>query len=170
MQLIKSDLLDKFFIKKIYVIDNYYYEIHNIIDILDINHCLYHFLRNPFLNYKKKWIFIYTIFHLEYFSLPIIKLVLYTKTTYTFEFMKLWNIKKKWVHINIITSVPLSYSLEEYLINGLKKSNPTKKFYLKKKVNNSLIGGLRLRIEDKEWDSSLEEKIRKLRRHFKNHI
>lgn len=84
--------------------------------------------------------------------------------------MNLWNIKKKLVKINVITAIPLNSSIEEYLLKLVKKSNKNRKFYLEKKVNNSIIGGLILSIEDKEWDNSLEERLRKLRKHFKNHI
>lgn len=167
---IKSAPKYKFFLKRTYVLDNIYYEMQNIIDILDINHCLYHFLRNPFLNFKVKLLFLYITFHLEYFSSKIIRLIPFTTIGFTYSFMKLWNKKKKWVQINVITAIPLSNSIEEYLLEFFKKSNSNRKFFLEKKVNNSIIGGLRLRIEDKEWDSNLEAKILKLRIHFKNHI
>lgn len=84
--------------------------------------------------------------------------------------MNLWNIKKKLVKINVITAIPLNNTIEEYLLKLVKKSNKNRKFYLEKKVNNSIIGGLILSIEDKEWDNSLEERLRKLRKHFKNKI
>lgn len=74
------------------------------------------------------------------------------------------------MQLNVITAVPLIFSVEEYLLKFLKKSYKKIKFFLEKKVNNSIIGGLIFRLEDKEWDSSLEEKIKKLRIHFKNAI
>lgn len=88
----------------------------------------------------------------------------------TYIFLNLWNIKKKLVKINVITAIPLNNTIEEYLLKLVKNSNKNRKFYLDKKVNNSIIGGLILSIEDKEWDNSLEERLRKLRKHLKNKI
>lgn len=173
MQSIKSDLryakeLFNYSIKKTYVLEKIYYEMQHIIDMLDISNDLYHFLRNPFLNSKRKWIFLSLIFKMEDFSSTLIKLIQLRGIAYAF--MSLCNRKKKWVQINVITAVPLSNPIEEYIIKIFQKSNPNRKYFLEKKVNNSIIGGFILRIEDKEWDSSLEENIRKLKIHLKNHI
>lgn len=74
------------------------------------------------------------------------------------------------MQLNVITALPLSFYVEEYLLIFFKKNYNNIKFFIEKKVNNSIIGGLILRFEDKEWDSSLEEKTKKLRIHLKNAI
>lgn len=145
----------------------------NIIDMIDINNDLYHFLSNSFLNSKKKWLFLYIIYHIENISSNIIRLIQLNtekkKYSITCALIKLWAKKKKWVKIYVITAIPISNSIELYLLKFFQKSN-NNKFYLKKKVNNRIIGGLILRLKDKEWDNSLEERIRKLKIHFKYHI
>jgi F-type H+-transporting ATPase subunit delta len=169
MQSIKSDLLS---IKelKIYVFDNKYSDIQNLLDIININNDLYHFLSNPLLNSKKKYFFLYIIFNFDNFFSKILQFINFkNKSSITTTFMKLWNTKKKWIQINVITAIPLSYSMEEYILIFFKKYKNIK-FFLEKKVNNNIIGGLILCIEDKELDSSLEETIRKLKIQLKNYI
>lgn len=177
MQFFKSDLkYDRYSIKKTYVLDNLRIEIKNFIDMLDISNDFYHFLHNHSLNSKKKWVFLYILFHIDlyFYTRVLIKLIKLTnwkkKKGITYILLNLWNIKKKLVKINVITAIPLNNTIEEYLLKLVKNSNKNRKFYLEKKVNNSIIGGLILSIEDKEWDNSLEERLRKLRKHLKNHI
>lgn len=175
MHFIKSDFLsDRSSIQKTFVFEKIYYSLNNIIDMLDISNDLYHFIHNNFLNSKKKWLLLYIIYNIENISSTIIKLIQFTnskkKKGITFTIMNLWNIKKKLIEINVITAIPLSNTIEEYLLKDFKKSNKNRKFYLEKKVNNSIIGGIILRLEDKEWDNSFEESIRILRKHLKNHI
>jgi len=141
----------------------------NFIDLLEISNDLYHFIRNNFLNSKKKWLFLYIILHIENVSSAIIRLITSKKKGITYALMRLWNkkTKKKWVQLNVISAIPLNNTIEVYLLKFFQKSNKNRKFFFEKKVNNSIIGGLILRINDKEWDSSLEELIRKLRIHLK---
>lgn len=171
MQSIKSALLPIKDLKKSSVFENKYSDIKNFLDLFNISNDLYYFLCNPFLNYKKGFL-IYIIFHLEYFSSIIIKFTTSKKSCiiYASAFIRLWSKKKRWVQLNVITAVPLSSSVEEYILSFFKKSYKNLKFFLEKKVKNSIIGGLILRFEDKEWDRSLEESIRKLRIHLKNAI
>lgn len=175
MHLIKSSInYDRYFIKKTSVFEKIYYEFQNFIDMLDISNDLYHFLNNHLLNSKKKWLFLYIIYHFDNFSSTIIKFIQRTnckkKKGITYRYMNLWNIKKKLVKINVITAIPLLNIIEDYILKLVKKNNKNRKFFLEKKVNNSIIGGLIIRIEDKEWDNSLEENFRKLLKHLKNHI
>lgn len=177
MHFIKSNLRsDRYSIKNTYFLDNLRIEIKNFIDMLDISNDFYHFLHNHFLNSKKKWLFLYIIYHFDifFYTRVLFKLIKFTnwkkKRGITYIFMNLWNIKKKLVKINVITAIPLNNTIEEYLLKLVKKSNKNRKFFLEKKVNNRIIGGLILRIEDKEWDNSLEESFRILRKHLKNQI
>lgn len=76
MHLIKSDVrYYKYSIKKPNLLDNFYYEIQNTIDVLDINNDLYYFLHNHFLNSKKKWLFLYIIFNIENLFSAIINFI-----------------------------------------------------------------------------------------------
>lgn len=95
MHSIKSDFSPVKDLKKTNVFDNKYSEIKNFLDILNLSSDLYHFLRNPFLKYKKVF-FIYIIFHLEYFSSTIIKFTTSKKSyiTNASAFIRLWNKKK----------------------------------------------------------------------------
>lgn len=171
MHLIKSDLRsDKSSIKKTYILENFYYEMQNIIDIFDISNDLYDFIHNHFLNSKKKWLFLYIVFNIEnIFSTIInfIRIINNRKKNITYIYRSYWHTKKKWIQINIITAIPLKYSLEEYLLRFLQKRNDNRKIFIEKKVNKNIVGGLILRIDDKEWDRSLEESFRKLRIHLK---
>lgn len=155
-----------------HLLENKYSYIQNFFDILNIINNLYYFLINPFFNFKIKILYIF--FYFEKFFSKILYIIQYinykNKSSITASFMKLWNKKKKWVQIDIITSIPLSNSMEEYLLKFFNKSYNHIKFFMEKKVNNRIIGGLKLSIEDKELDSSLEENIKKLNNTLKIYI
>lgn len=169
MHLIKSNRrYNKFFIKKNYFLEYFFYETQNIIDIFDISNVLYYFINNNYLNSKKKWLFLYIIFNIENIFSTIINFLYKInnkKKNITYTFSTIFYNKKKWIQIIIITAMPLSNTLEEYLLIFFKKRNDNRKFFIEKKVNKNIIGGLILRIEDKEWNRSLENSIRKLRIH-----
>lgn len=178
MNLIKSDIRsDLYSIKKTFVLEKIYYDIQNLIDMLDISNDLYHFLHNPFLKTQKQWLFLYIISHLETITSTIIKFIPFITVTdwkekkgVPYRFMNLWNRQKQLVKINVITALPFTNTIEEYLLKLGKTSHQNRKFFLEKKVNNCLIGGLILRFEDKEWDNSLEDSYLNLRTHFTNPI
>ncbi|MBR1750990.1 MAG: F0F1 ATP synthase subunit delta [Ruminococcus sp.] len=76
---------------------------------------------------------------------------------------KLYNDDKGIMEAEVITSQPLSEALEEKLVKKLCDKSG-KKVVINKKVDKSIIGGIIVRFDDRELDSSLKKRLEDLRR------
>ncbi len=66
------------------------------------------------------------------------------------------------------TAVPLSSELEKKIINKVKELTGSEKVVLNSEVNPNIIGGFILRVGDIQYDASIANQFRNLRREFKN--
>ncbi len=67
------------------------------------------------------------------------------------------------------TAVELSKSAKEKIIKILEKETSSK-IEMQESINTDLIGGFRLTVEDKQFDASIQKKIKKLSKEFSKNI
>jgi F-type H+-transporting ATPase subunit delta len=75
------------------------------------------------------------------------------------EFINLYNQLKNIAKVSVSTSVPLTADLKTELLALLKSSYHFSEVELEEKVDSTLIGGLVLRIGDKQLDASIRRKL-----------
>ncbi len=96
-----------------------------------------------------------------------IKILCEKKRTHLFpecvkEYEKLYNNKLGIEKVTVITAVPLSDNLKEKLIQKLSKESG-KNIKLRLKVDKSILGGIILRTENSQTDSSVRARLDKIR-------
>ena len=80
------------------------------------------------------------------------------------EFVRLYNLEKNIIVVELSTTTPLSHELKESI---KKKVSLTADVRLVEKIDKSLIGGFIINRGDKQYDASIRKKIRNTKRVFK---
>lgn len=155
-------------------LDKAYADIEMILDFCDDNHDFEVFLQSPVIKTFKKLEILDTIFNgkVEKSTFDFINTITSKgREIYLVdiakEFIKQYNVKK-----NILTAVVTSATgINETTraeIAKLLKTGDVEKVVLEEKVNPELIGGLIVRIDDKQVDVSIKRQLHDLRHNFSN--
>jgi len=78
------------------------------------------------------------------------------------EFRRLWYEKQGILEVSVVTAMPMSEALEQKLKDKLEKVLE-KKIIMKLSVDKSLIGGIIVRYDGSEMDSSVKGRLERLR-------
>jgi F-type H+-transporting ATPase subunit delta len=71
---------------------------------------------------------------------------------------------------NVTTAVPLSSDLEANVISKIKELTGSEKVNLKSEIDPTIIGGFILRVGDVQYDASIANQFRKLKKEFSKTI
>lgn len=85
------------------------------------------------------------------------------------EFKSMYNKEKNILEVTVVTSQPMSDKIREKLVNKLS-SVSGKTILLDERVDKSLLGGIILRYENNEIDSSVKGKLDKLKKQIDSTI
>lgn len=86
----------------------------------------------------------------------------------TKSFMDLYNEQQGVKVATVTTAVPLSEEMEKKIMAKLKSLTGSESVSLKKEVDPDILGGFVLRIGDVQYDASIINQFRNLRKEFKN--
>ena len=70
--------------------------------------------------------------------------------------------------VKLTTAVPLSDELKKFIVEKVKKSGGYETIELDEKVDNSLVGGFILQVDDKLIEASIAYDLKKISRQFEN--
>lgn len=90
-------------------------------------------------------------------------------TNIAWEFIKAYKKEKGITTASVLVAKPLSSESREALLNLIRKSY-TQQVELTETVDNALLGGFVLRVDDIQHDASLSTKVRKLRMEFSKNL
>lgn len=79
-------------------------------------------------------------------------------TKIKFEFDKMVAEGNQVTRVKVVTANELNSDNKQYIKDGLEKKIHTK-IILENEVNEEILGGLQIKIEDKIWDNSIKGKI-----------
>jgi len=82
------------------------------------------------------------------------------------SYIALYNEKEGIKEAHVTTAVELTSALEEKILAKVKELTGSQKVTLKNEVDESLIGGFVLRVGDIQYDASISNQFRKLKREF----
>ncbi|MBQ9376115.1 MAG: ATP synthase F1 subunit delta [Ruminococcus sp.] len=85
------------------------------------------------------------------------------------EFKSMYNKEKNLLEVNVVTAHPMSDKIKEKLVAKLEQVSG-KTVLLEEKVDKSLLGGIILRYENNEIDSSVKGKLDKLKKQIDSTI
>lgn len=86
------------------------------------------------------------------------------------SFIDLYNEEQGVKVATVITAVPLSSELEEKVMAKVKTMTGSEKVSLKSEIDPSIMGGFILRVGDVQYDASIVNQFRNLKREFSKSI
>ena len=86
----------------------------------------------------------------------------------TKSYMDLYNEQHGVKDATVITAVPLTEELETKVMAKIKELTGSESVTLKNEVDPEIIGGFILRVEDVQYDASILNQFRNLKKEFKN--
>lgn len=141
-------------------------------DTCDVNRDLQLFLKSPIVKADKKQEVMTAVFGSKLSPLTdgFMKLIIRHRREDLFHeiadsFVKQYRQFKNIGVAEIITATPLSADLKSKIITQLKKQEG-REMEIIEKIDPSLIGGLVIRIGDKQFDGSISRKLSDLKRDF----
>lgn len=152
-------------------LDSTFKEITIINEIFNVNKDLINFITNPVVNFDKKKKIIENVFsdNLESFSKSILYFIIENKranliTQIFEEFNILYRKEKNILQIDLITAKKASESLKSSII---KKFGMGSDVLLREKIDKSILGGILIKSENKQFDSTVINSINKIKSNFK---
>ena len=152
-------------------LDSTFEEITIINEIFNVNKDLINFITNPVVNFDKKKKIIENVFidNLESFSKSILYFIIENKranliTQIFEEFNILYRKEKNILQIDLITAKKASESLKSSII---KKFGMGSDVLLREKIDKSILGGILIKSENKQFDSTVINSINKIKSNFK---
>ena len=152
-------------------LDSTFKEITIINEIFNVNKDLINFITNPVVNFDKKKKIIEIVFsdNLESFSKSILYFIIENKranliTQIFEEFNILYRKEKNILQIDLITAKKASESLKSSII---KKFGMGSDVLLREKIDKSILGGILIKSENKQFDSTVINSINKIKSNFK---
>lgn len=150
-------------------INNVYSELILLADIIKDNKEFYDFFCSPNITISKKKEFINKILS-KHFSKTTIKFlfkIIENKRENLLpdiirNFQKLYNEYNNIIEVNLITAHSISQSTEEEIIKYLQ-NRLNKKVKLKKTIDEKIIGGFIIQIDDKEYNATISEQLNKIK-------
>ena len=148
-----------------------YKEVNSFLEIFKKEKLVLNFLNNPVLSNNKKRDVFEKMFgsNCTNFIKSLMIFVIKNKRTKILiqifeEFNSLFHVEKNIVKVELTTATNISNELRDAIIS---KVGNEKKILLDEKVNKSLMGGVLLQIEDKQYDSTVRNRINKIKSSFK---
>ena len=148
-----------------------YKEVNSFLEIFKKEKLVLNFLNNPVLSNNKKRDVFEKMFgsNCTNFIKSLMIFVIKNKRTNILiqifeEFNSLFHVEKNIVKVELTTASNISNELRDSIIS---KVGSEKKILLDEKVNKSLMGGVLLQIEDKQYDSTVRNRINKIKSSFK---
>ena len=148
-----------------------YKEFNSFLEIFKKEKSVLNFLNNPVLSNNKKKDVFERMFgsNCTNFIKSIIFFIIKNKRTNILiqifeEFNSLFHIEKNIVKVELTTASDISNELRDAIIS---KVGNEKKILIDEKVDKSLMGGVLLQIEDKQYDSTVRDRINKIKSSFK---
>ncbi len=86
------------------------------------------------------------------------------------SFIDLYNEEQGVKVANVITAIPLSSELESKVLAKVKELTGSEKVTLKSEIDPTIIGGFILRVGDIQYDASIVNQFRNLKREFNKSI
>ncbi len=153
------------------VLDTTFKEINIINEIFNVNKDLINFITNPVVNLDKKKKITEVIFsdNLESFSKSILYFIIENKranliTQIFEEFNILYRKEKNILKIDLITAKKASESLKNRII---KKFGKGAEVLLREQIDKSILGGILVKSDNKQFDSTVTNSINKIKSSFK---
>ena len=148
-----------------------YKEINSFLEIFKSEMSVLNFLNNPVLsNNKKREVFekMFGSNCTDFVKSLMFFIIKNNRTNILIqifeEFNSLFHKEKNIVKVELTTANNISNELRDAIISKVGKE---KKILLNEKVDKSLMGGVLLQIEDKQYDSTVRNKINKIKSSFK---
>ena len=69
-------------------------------------------------------------------------------------------------HAEVTSAVPLTDTQADELVRRLKEATAASEIILKREVDQSLIGGVRVKIGDRVWDASVSGRLEELKKKY----
>ena len=79
------------------------------------------------------------------------------------EFLKQYNVEHNIAKVNLTTATPLNDAQRKNILDFITSSYQFSSVQLEEKVDGDLIGGLILRIDDKQIDGSIKRKLQDIK-------
>lgn len=154
--------------------------LHQLTDVINIflkNEDFYFILQSETYKKEEKKIFFEEIFSgkIHTYLLNFVKILIDNgrlgfieeiKDSYKKLYYDSQNIKE----FEAITSIPMTESQKERLIEQLKKLTEANEVYLSNKVDSGIIGGMKLKSDDIELDQSIQTKLEKMKQQLQEKI
>lgn len=86
----------------------------------------------------------------------------------TKSYLDLYNEQQGVKVARVITAVPLSAELENKIVAKVKELTGSEHVTLKNEIDSEIIGGFILRVDDVQYDASILNQFRNLRKEFNN--
>ena len=152
-------------------LDSTFKEINMINEVFNVNKDLINFITNPVVNLDKKKKIIETIFsnNLDSFSKSILCFIIENKranliTQIFEEFNILYRKEKNILQVDLITAKKASEPLKNSII---KKFGKGADVLLREKIDKSILGGILVKSNNKQYDSTVKNSINKIKSSFK---
>ena len=152
-------------------LDSTFKEITMINEIFNVNKDFINFITNPVVNLDKKKKIIESVFsdNLESFSKSILYFIVENKranliTQIFEEFNILYRKEKNILQIDLITAKKASESLKNSIIKKFGKGSDV---LLREKIDKSILGGILVKSDNKQFDSTVINSINKIKSSFK---
>jgi len=146
-------------------------EISILLDFFKNNSFALDFLTNPVLSFDKKKQVTENMFgeKLSDFSKSILYFIIKNKranmTLQIFEeFNALYRKEKKIISIDLVTAQKASEDLKNRIV---KKFGNQNNVFLNEKIDKSLLGGVLIKLDGKQFDSTVKNSINKIKSSFK---
>ena len=153
------------------LLDSTFKEITMINEIFNVNKDFINLITNPVVNFDKKKKIIEIVFsnNLESFSKSILYFIIENKranliTQIFEEFNILYRKEKNILQIDLITAKKASESLKSSIIKKFGKGSDV---LLREKIDKSILGGILVKSENKQFDSTVINSINKIKSNFK---
>tara|TARA_S200000501_G_scaffold369146_1_gene408092 strand:- start:6448 stop:6975 length:528 start_codon:yes stop_codon:yes gene_type:complete len=146
-------------------------EISILLDFFKNNSFALDFLTNPVLSFDKKRQVTESMFgeKLSNFSKSILYFIIKNKRTNMIlqifeEFNQLYRKEKKIISIDLVTAQKASEDLKDRIV---KKFGNQNNVFLNEKIDKSLLGGILIKLDGKQFDSTVKNSINKIKSSFK---
>jgi F-type H+-transporting ATPase subunit delta len=142
-----------------------------LVQVFKNNTTIFEFLTNPVLSFsKKKEMFDKVLKNkLDAFTVSVLYFVIKNKRSKLLiqileEYNLLYRVYKKIMYVDLITAKKANEELKDVII---KRLGQEKKILLNEIIDKSVLGGVLIKVDDKQFDSTVKNHINKIKSSFK---
>ena len=144
----------------------------NFDSLCQSNRDFLNFLRNPIIPNLQKWGILKKIFQGKVCTETLAFLEIITRKNretilqdITKVFLELYRERKGIVNAQVITAVPIDEQLKDEFTKIVKSiASKSKEVILEEEIDESILGGYKLRVGDKQMDGTISAQLKKLKR------